>query len=63
MNERERLLTVPEAAERLSVSRSKGWELAQRNEIPVLRIGRSVRVPEGALVEWIRERTEHERAE
>jgi excisionase family DNA binding protein len=54
----QRLLTVPEAANRLGVSRSKGWQLAQRNEIPVIHIGRSVRVPADALDAWIKERTE-----
>jgi excisionase family DNA binding protein len=54
----QRLLTVPEAANRLGVSRSKGWQLAQQGEIPVVRIGRSVRVPADALDAWIKERTQ-----
>ena len=53
-----RLLTVPEAATQLGISRSKGWQLAQRSEIPVVRIGRSVRVPADALEAWISARTE-----
>jgi excisionase family DNA binding protein len=57
MNE-QRLLTVPEMAERLNVSRSKGWQLAQRGDIPVVRIGRSVRVPEAELAEWIKQHIE-----
>lgn len=56
--EEQRLITVPMAASRLGLSRSKGWQLAQRNEIPVVRIGRSVRVPVDALDEWIREQTQ-----
>jgi excisionase family DNA binding protein len=56
MNER-RLLTVPEASERLGVSRTKGWQLAHTQQIPVLRIGRSVRVPAEALEAWIQART------
>ena len=57
-----RLITVPQAAARLGLSRSKGWQLAQRNQIPVVRIGRSVRVPVDALDQWIREQTQKEAA-
>ena len=38
------LVTVPEAAERLSIGRSKFYELISAGEIPVIHIGRSVRV-------------------
>ena len=38
------LLTVPEAAAELGVSPRYGWELAQRGELPTLRLGRLVRV-------------------
>jgi excisionase family DNA binding protein len=58
MQQQQRLLTVPEAANRLGVSRSKGWQLAKQGKIPVCRIGRSVRVPADALDAWIKERTE-----
>jgi excisionase family DNA binding protein len=54
----QRLLTVPEAASRLGVSRSTGWQLAQQGKIPVIHIGRSVRVPADALDQWIKERTQ-----
>jgi excisionase family DNA binding protein len=55
-----RLITVPEAARRLGIGRSKGWQLAQRREIPVVRIGRSVRVPSDALEQWIKDHTERD---
>jgi len=54
----EGLLTISEVAERLQVSRPKAYAMAQANEIPVVRIGRSVRVPADALDAWIKERTE-----
>ena len=51
------LITVPEAARRLGIGRSKGWELANSGEWPVVRIGRSVRVNADALTNWVQKRT------
>jgi excisionase family DNA binding protein len=50
------LLKVEEAAELMSVGRSKAYELIRTGELPHLRIGRSVRVPVGPLEKWINER-------
>ncbi len=47
------LLTVPEAAARLSLGRSKFLELLYAGAIPHVRIGRAVRVPAAALEEWV----------
>ena len=50
----DRLLVRPsEAAELLGLGRSKIYELLASGEIPVVRIGKSVRVPMDALREWI----------
>lgn len=43
------VLTVEEAAERLGVSRGLGYAAARNGEIPVIRIGRRILVPRGAL--------------
>ena len=51
------LLRMDEAAELLNVSRSKAYELAQRQEIPTVVVGHSVRVPRRRLLAWIEERT------
>jgi excisionase family DNA binding protein len=51
------LLTVTEAAQRLSLGRGTTYQLVQRGELPVVRIGRAVRVPVQALEEWIAART------
>jgi excisionase family DNA binding protein len=48
------LLTVPEAAQRLKLSKSKVYLLCQRGEIPTVTLGRSVRIPLDALDEWLR---------
>ncbi len=47
------LLTVPEAAARLSLGRTKFLELIYAGAIPRVYIGRSVRVPAAALEEWV----------
>ncbi len=39
------LLKVETAADRLSIGRSKAWELVSAGELRTVRIGRSVRVP------------------
>ena len=51
------LLRIEEAADRLSLGRSKTYALVQQGEIPSIRIGRSVRVPALELDRWIRART------
>ncbi len=49
-----RLMLKPaEAAELLGLGRSKIYELAAAGEIPVVRIGKSVRIPMDALRHWI----------
>lgn len=58
MDKSNRLLLRPiEAAEVLAIGRSRMYEMIRRNEIPVVRIGKSVRVPAGALRAWIEART------
>jgi len=58
MAEREEslLLRIPEAADRLGVGRSTLYLLLNRRELPVVRIGRSVRIPREALDVWLRQR-------
>jgi excisionase family DNA binding protein len=47
------LLTVAECAAALSVSRARAYELVAAGTIPVVRIGRTMRVPTKALEEWV----------
>ncbi|HEY8415738.1 MAG TPA: helix-turn-helix domain-containing protein [Thermaerobacter sp.] len=47
------LLTVPEAAKVLRVGVSRAYEMAQRGEIPAIRIGHRVRVPRDELLRLI----------
>jgi excisionase family DNA binding protein len=47
------LLTVPEAAKFLRISRNLAYELVARREIPCVRLGRVIRVPRTSLDAWI----------
>ena len=51
------LLTIPEAARLLRVSRAQAYQLAARGDLPVVRIGRSVRVRADRLERWLDERS------
>lgn len=49
----DRILTIPEVADYLKISRSKVYALVARNQIPYIRIGRNVRIKESDLERWI----------
>jgi len=51
------LLDALEVAELLGIGRTKTYELIARGELPVLRVGRCVRVPRSGLDTWIASRT------
>lgn len=46
-------LTVAETAEALDISRTSAYELIRRGDLPHIRIGRVIRVPAEALMEWV----------
>ena len=46
------LLTIPQAAESVGLGKSKFYELIAQGQVPVVRIGRAVRVPAERLREW-----------
>jgi excisionase family DNA binding protein len=50
------ILTVPEVAEYLKISKAKIYYLIQRKEIPHILIGRNVRIRESDLMEWLKSR-------
>ncbi len=53
-NESDRLLLrITEAAERLAVGRSTVYELIGAGELPVIHIGRAVRIPAAAVRNWV----------
>lgn len=47
------LLRIPEAAQSIGVGRSTLYLLIAEGAIPVVRIGRAVRVPAAALRDWV----------
>jgi len=51
------LLDATEASELLSLSRAKVCDMANRGEIPSIRLGRSIRIPRDPLLRWIEQRT------
>jgi excisionase family DNA binding protein len=48
-----KLLTLPAAAAQLGVPKSKLYELARRGELPVVKLGKYVRVRTADLEKWI----------
>lgn len=55
MNDDQLLLTVPETAKLLRISRNLAYELVARGELPAVRLGRVIRIPRGALNDWVKE--------
>lgn len=51
------LLKVGEVQKILGVSRSTVYEMVARHELPVLRVGKLIRVPRAELTSWIAART------
>lgn len=50
----DQLLTVPQAAERLGISRIEAYQLVKAGEIPAKRLSpRRIRISELALQQWI----------
>ncbi len=49
-----RLLTMTQVAKILQVSPSRVYELARQRLLPVVRLGRQIRVDEDELREWIK---------
>jgi excisionase family DNA binding protein len=51
------LLTVRDVEAQLQIGRTRTYELLRSGEIPVIRIGRVLRVPRDALHRWIDSQT------
>lgn len=47
------ILTIPEVAKYLKISKSKVYILAQRNLIPSIKLGRNIRIKESDLDKWL----------
>ena len=53
MNDDTLLLTVPETAQLLRISRNLAYELVARGELPAVRLGRVIRIPRSELDDWL----------
>ena len=51
------LLTVKDLEAELQLGRTRTYELVRSGQIPVMRIGRAVRIPRDALRRWVEDRT------
>jgi excisionase family DNA binding protein len=51
------LLRTEEVSRLLQIGRTMTFQLIANGDLPVIRIGRAVRVPRSELERWIRERT------
>lgn len=52
------MLSVPEMAAALGISRSGAYELARSEGFPALRIGTRIVIPKDKLQEWVDKQTE-----
>lgn len=57
MNDNNILLTVPEAAKVLRISRNKAYDLVRQGLIPAVHLGKNIRIPRQALDRWIAEQS------
>ena len=57
----DRLLTLPEVAERLAIPTGHAYDLARRNVLPVVRFGKYVRVSQTSLTRWLEQQTTPQR--
>ena len=53
----DKILTVPEVAEYLKISKAKIYLLITKNEIPYIRLDRNVRIWEKDLLKWLQKQT------
>ncbi len=58
MEPRPLVLTVAEAARMLGISRALAYDLARRQRLPVVRLGRRIVVPEAAIRALLAEATQ-----
>ena len=57
------ILTMSEVQDLLRVSKNTAYELAHRKGFPVVRFGRTIRVPRKALEAWLAKQASDEEGE
>jgi excisionase family DNA binding protein len=53
-----RLLTVPQAAEMMQISKSKAYTMAKNKELPVVFLGGNIRIPEKPFKDYLEQKIE-----
>ena len=53
----ETIYTIPEVAKYLKLSKSKVYDLAKKGRLPIIKIGKNVRIRESDLMKWLDEKT------
>lgn len=53
----DKILTVPQIAEILQISKAKAYLIIQRGEIPYIKLERNIRVRESELLKYIDKQT------
>lgn len=46
-------LTIPQVAKILHISDAKGYQMARDGELPIIKLGKVVRVPRNQFKEWL----------
>jgi excisionase family DNA binding protein len=54
------VLTIPEMAKFLQIGITKAYEMSHWRGFPAVRIGRAIRVPKKALLEWLEQQHQQE---
>jgi excisionase family DNA binding protein len=47
------LLTIPEMAKLLKISRSKAYSMSKEKGFPIIKIGKSLRILKDELLKWL----------
>lgn len=47
------LLTVPEMAKMLRISRSKAYALVKEKDFPIIKIGKCIRISQEKVLSWL----------
>lgn len=57
MTQLDAIMTVPEVAAYLKISRSKAYAMVTQKTLPHIKIGRNVRIRQTDLIRWLEEQT------
>ena len=53
----DKIMTIPQVAEYLQVSKAKVYLMIQHGELPYIRLNRNVRIRESDLLKWLEKKT------